>query len=46
MTSVLRVLNDILRSADRGDSVLLVLLDLSAAFDTSDQEHTSEEAAG
>ena len=33
---MLRVLNDILCSADKGDFVLLVLLDLSAAFDTID----------
>ena len=35
-TAELRVLNDILCSADKGDFVLLVLLDLSAAFDTID----------
>ena len=35
-TAVLRVLSDILCDADGGDLVLLVLLDLSAAFDTID----------
>ena len=33
-TAVLRVQNDILRAVDDGHCVLLVLLDLSAAFDT------------
>ena len=37
-TALLRVLNDILRSADSGDLTLLVLLDLSAAFDVIDHE--------
>jgi hypothetical protein len=32
-TAILRVLNDVLCSADRGDLTILVLLDLSAAFD-------------
>ena len=32
-TAILRVLNDVLCSADRGDLIILVLLDLSAAFD-------------
>ena len=35
-TAVLRVLNDILCSANGGGLVLLVLLDLRAAFDTID----------
>ena len=35
-TALLRVQNDILVSLDRGDEVLLVLLDFSAAFDTID----------
>jgi len=35
-SALLRVLNDIYRSTDTGDSVALVLLDLSAAFDTID----------
>ena len=35
-TAVLRVLNDILCSANGGDLVLLVLRDLSTAFDTID----------
>ena len=35
-TALLRVQNDILVSLDRGDDVILVLLDLSAAFDTID----------
>lgn len=30
--------NDILTSLDKGEAVLLVLLDLSAAFDTIDHE--------
>ena len=33
-TAVLRVLSDILQAVDRGDSAALILLDLSAAFDT------------
>jgi hypothetical protein len=37
-TAVLRVLNDILCAADRGDLSLLVMLDLSAAFDLIDHE--------
>ena len=35
-TALLKVHNDILRSIDRNEAVLLVLLDLSAAFDTVD----------
>ena len=35
-TSVLRVLSDILQAVDCGDSAALILLDLSAAFDTVD----------
>ncbi|CAB4004350.1 Hypothetical predicted protein [Paramuricea clavata] len=35
-TALLRVQNDILQALDNGDSVILVLLDLSAAFDTAD----------
>jgi len=35
-TAVLRVLSDILQAVDRGDSAALILLDLSAAFDTLD----------
>lgn len=35
-TALLRVLSDILQAVDRGDSAALVLLDLSAAFDTVD----------
>jgi len=35
-TAVLRVLADILQAVDRGDSAALILLDLSAAFDTVD----------
>ena len=37
-TAVLRVLSDILEAVDNGDAALLVLLDLSAAFDTVDHE--------
>ena len=35
-TALLKVLNDILVSVDKGDGVILILLDLSAAFDTID----------
>lgn len=35
-TALLRVQNDILMSMDRGEASILVLLDLSAAFDTVD----------
>ena len=35
-TAVLRVLSDILQAVDRGDTAALILLDLSAAFDTVD----------
>ena len=35
-TTVLRVLSDILQAVDNGDLAALVLLDLSAAFDTVD----------
>ena len=37
-TAVLRVLSDILRAVDSGDVAGLVLLDLSAAFDTVDHD--------
>jgi exonuclease III len=37
-TALVRVQNDILRSMDKGEAVLLVLLDLSAAFDTIDHK--------
>jgi hypothetical protein len=37
-TAVLRVLSDILQAVDRGDVASLVLLDLSAAFDTVDHD--------
>jgi len=37
-TAVLRVLSDILSALDRGDFSVLMLLDLSAAFDTIDHE--------
>jgi hypothetical protein len=37
-TAVLRVLSDILQAVDDGDVAALVLLDLSAAFDTVDHE--------
>ena len=35
-TALLKVKDDIMRSIDRGCAVVLVLLDLSAAFDTVD----------
>jgi len=35
-SALLRVLNDIYLSTDTGDSVVLVLLNLSAVFDTVD----------
>src|SRR5208282_779089 len=35
-TAILRVLSDLLQSVDQGDVAVLVLLDLSAAFDTVD----------
>jgi hypothetical protein len=37
-TAVLRVLSDILQAVDRGDVATLILLDLSAAFDTVDHD--------
>jgi len=37
-TAILRVLSDILSAVDRGDFAALVLLDLSAAFDTVDHD--------
>ena len=37
-TAVLRVLSDIILAVDRGDVAALVLLDLSAAFDTVDHD--------
>jgi len=37
-TAVLHVLSEILTAADGGDFSSLVLLDLSAAFDTVDQD--------
>ena len=37
-TALLRVLSDILAAVDRGDFAALVLLDLSAAFDTVDHD--------
>uniref|UniRef100_A0A3B3DJ46 Reverse transcriptase domain-containing protein n=1 Tax=Oryzias melastigma TaxID=30732 RepID=A0A3B3DJ46_ORYME len=37
-SALLKVFNDILRATDMGDHVILVLLDLSAAFDTVDHE--------
>jgi hypothetical protein len=38
-TALLKVQNDILNSLDRNDVTMLVMLDLSAAFDTID--HTT-----
>ena len=37
-TALLRVLDDILMSLDHGEDVVLVMLDLSAAFDTLNHE--------
>lgn len=37
-TALLRVFNDIFLATDSGDCVILVLLDLTAAFDTVDHE--------
>ena len=37
-TALLRVLSDILAAVDRGDFAALVLLDLSAPFDTVDHD--------
>ena len=37
-TAVLKVISDVLLAADRGDVMLLGLLDLSASFDTVDHE--------
>ena len=37
-TAMIRVMNDMLRAVDKHNQVALVLLDLSAAFDTIDQE--------
>jgi len=37
-TAVLRVLSDILPAVDRGDVAALILLDLTAAFDTVDHD--------
>ena len=37
-TALLRVRNDILRAIDEGQEVVLVLLDLSSAFDTIDHK--------
>jgi len=37
-TATIRVLSDLLDAVDRGDTAILVLLDLSAAFDTVDHE--------
>lgn len=37
-TALLRVYNDLLLAADAGNSAVLVLLDLTAAFDTVDHD--------
>ena len=36
--ATIRVLSDLLDAVDRGDTATLVLLDLTAAFDTVDHE--------
>ena len=38
-TALLRVYNDIVTSISRGNGAMLVLLDLSAAFDTIDHDN-------
>ena len=48
-TALLRVYNDIMFNIDRGNVTLLVLLDLSAAFDTIDHQiifHILEHSLG
>ncbi len=37
-SALLKVFNDMLLSVDAGDSIILVLLDLTAAFDTVDHQ--------
>jgi hypothetical protein len=37
-TSFLKVLNDLLLAVEKGDAVILALLDQSAAFDTTDHD--------
>ena len=44
-TAVLRLLSDILQAVDHGDSAALILLDLSAAFDTVDHSPLYSSAA-
>ena len=39
-TALVRVKNDIMMSIDQGKPVILVLLDLAAAFDTVDHRGT------
>ena len=38
ITAILRVISDILAAVDRGDFAVLVLLDLSTAFNTVDHD--------
>ena len=48
-TALLRVYNDVMFNIDRGNGTLLVLLDLSAAFDTIDHQilfHILEHSLG
>ena len=48
-TALLKVYNDVMINIDRGNGTLLVLYDLSAAFDTIDHQiifHTLEHSLG
>ena len=45
-TALLHILNDLLTMTDGGNNALLVLLDLSAAFDTIDHVAPPEASLG